>query len=107
VLVGVKLLHTVIWFFFVACIVGIPVAGFLREFGWAWILTGFVVVECVVLAVNRGRCPLTDVAGRYTDERAANFDIYLPEWLARYNKVIFGSVFIAGELYVFWLWLVY
>ncbi len=50
-------------------------------------------IECLVLVFNRGRCPLTDVAGRYTSARSANFDIYLPVWLARYNKEIFGVVF--------------
>ena len=34
------------------------------------------------------RCPLTDVAARYTTDRAENFDIHLPLWLAKYNKII-------------------
>ena len=59
-----------------------------------------------MLALNRGRCPLTDVAGRYTEERADNFDIYLPRWLARYNKLIFGTLFVIGELFLLRQWLV-
>jgi hypothetical protein len=35
----------------------------------------------------------------------ANFDIYLPNWLARYNKAIVGTLFVMNELIVFWLWL--
>ena len=31
------------------------------------------------------------------DDRSANFDIYLPLWLARHNKTIFGSVFAAAS----------
>ncbi len=104
-LVRVKLLHTAIWFFFTACIVAIPFAGILHQFMAAAALSGLVLVECAVLAVNRCRCPLTDVAGRYTKERAPNFDIYLPMWLARWNKAIFGTLFIFGELLVLWLWL--
>jgi hypothetical protein len=61
--------------------------------------------ECAVLALNRGSCPLTDLAARYTDERRDNFDIYLPLWLARYNKTIFGSLFVVGELFVLASWL--
>ena len=34
-----------------------------------------------MLVVNRWRCPLTSAAERYTTDRRANFDIYLPEWL--------------------------
>jgi hypothetical protein len=41
---------------------------------------------------------LADLAARYTMDRAENFDIYLPLWLARHNKTIFGTIFVAGEL---------
>ncbi len=59
----------------------------------------------LVLAVNWGRCPLTDLAGRFTDARAENFDIYLPLWVARHNKLIFGILFVAGEAVVLQQWL--
>jgi hypothetical protein len=48
---------------------------------------------------------LTNWAARFTDDRADNFDIYLPNWLARYNKVIFGTLFAVNELIVLWRWL--
>ncbi len=104
-LIAIKLLHTVIWAILAGSIVVLPVAGVLRRFRWAAILTIAVVLECGVLAVNRGRCPLTDWAARYTADRADNFDIYLPNWLARYNKTIFGTTFVAGELVVLGCWL--
>lgn len=104
-LAAVKLLHTVVWLFFVACIVGIPAAAALGEFRWAAIFAALVGLECVVIALNRGRCPLTDVAGRYTSDRRDNFDIYLPLWLARHNKLIFGSLFLLGALYALAAWL--
>jgi len=43
---------------------------------------------------------LTDLAGRYTDDRHDNFDTYRPLWLARYNKLIFGTFFAASEVLV-------
>lgn len=54
---------------------------------------------------NRGRCPLTDVAARHTADRQDNFDIYLPVWLARYNKLIFGALYLAGVSYTLLKWL--
>ena len=105
ILVGIKLLHTAIWVFFVGCIGAIPVAGAEGHFRVAMVLTGFVVAECLIIAVNHGRCPLTDLAGRYTKQRTDNFDIYLPLWLARHNQAIFGSLFAAGELFVLGRWL--
>jgi hypothetical protein len=50
--------------------------------------------------------PLTDLAGRYTEDRRDNFDIYLPLWLARRNKTIFGTLFAIGELLVLGRWLI-
>jgi ABC-type uncharacterized transport system ATPase subunit len=102
---GIKFLHTAIWLFFAACIVAIPVAGILRQFFCAGVLTALVLVECLILAINRGRCPLTDLAARYTENRAENFDIYLPLWLARHNKALFGTLFVAGEIFVLLRWL--
>ena len=61
-----------------------------------------IVIECGVLAFNGGRCPLTDLAARFSNDRADNSDIYLPVWLARYNKLIFGTLFVVNELFVLW-----
>ena len=105
VLTGVKLLHTAVWLFFAGCIVAIPFAGARGQFRLVAILTGLVLAECAILAMNRGRCPLTDLAGRFTEDRMDNFDIYLPLWLARRNKTIFGVLFAVGELFVFGRWL--
>jgi hypothetical protein len=106
-LIWIKLLHTAVWMFFVACIVALPIAGMVREFRWAGVLAVLVLVECAVLALNRCRCPLTDLAARYTEDRSDNFDIYLPVWLARRNKEIFGTIFAIGGSIAIWQWLVY
>jgi hypothetical protein len=104
-LTAVKALHTAIWGAMVACILGAPVAALAGRLDWAAGLTAPVAVECVVLALNRRRCPLTDVAALYTEDRAANFDIFLPEPVARHNKLIFGVLWLAGEAVVLWRWL--
>ena len=104
-LLAIKLVHTIAWAFFAGCISAIPVAAAKHEFRAAGFLSGAVLVECAILACNRGRCPLTGLARRYTDERADNFDIYLPLWLARHNKAIFGTLFLLFELYVMVLWI--
>ena len=101
---AVKLLHTVVWAFFAGSIVAIPVCAALGRFRAALILIGVVFVECVVLVANGMRCPLTPVAARYTDDRRDNFDIYLPEWLARHNKTVFGWLYAAGIVYAAARW---
>ena len=104
-LAAIKLLHSAVWAVMAGCILALPVAAFTRHFRWALILTALIACECGILAVNRGRCPLTDWAARYTGNRTSNFDIYLPDWLARNNKTIFGALFALNELIVLWRWL--
>ena len=105
-LVAIKLLHTAVWFFFVVCIVAVPVSGSLHNFRLATVFAGLVLIECLVLAFNRCRCPLSDLAARFTPEAAPDFDIYLPTWLARNNKLIFGTLFVAGGLLTLAEWLI-
>lgn len=104
-LIAIKILHTAIWAFFAAGILALPFAAWFRRFDWAILLTVLVLFECGVLAFNRGRCPLTDLAALFTSEQSATFDIYLPTWVARHNKVLFGALFILFELFVLWRWL--
>jgi hypothetical protein len=72
----------VAWAIVAGIIVVLPFTGTLRRFRWAAIMTGLVLLECGVLAVNDGRCPLSDLAQRFTNSHANNFDVYLPNWLA-------------------------
>lgn len=100
----VKIAHTIIWAFFADCILAIPIFTFMRRLDVSATLIAIVSAEVAVLALNRMRCPLTDVASRYTTERAANFDIFLPHWLAEYNKLIFGALYTTGALYTLIVW---
>ena len=101
---AIKVLHTLIWAFFASCIVAIPIVAWARKFDVAIVLIAVVFVEVLVVAFNSFACPLTAVAGRYTEDRRDNFDIYLPEWLARYNKTIFGLLYAGGLIFTAALW---
>jgi hypothetical protein len=103
-LIAIKLAHTIIWAVLAGCILTLPVAALTRRFKLAAVLTLAILVECGILALNQGRCPLTDVASRYTTDRSSNFDIYLPGWLAQHNKPIFGTLFVVSEVIVLWRW---
>jgi polyferredoxin len=97
---AIRLLHTAVWAVFAGCIVAIPVLTWLGRFRAAAVLAAVVLSEVAVLWLNGWNCPLTAVAARYTDDRRANFDICLPEWLARYNKEIFGPLYAIGVAYL-------
>ncbi len=61
---------------------------------------GLIIFETIVLIINKWACPLTGIARKYTSDRNANFDIYLPNWLAKHNKSIFSTLFIIGLILV-------
>jgi len=103
-LVAIKLAHTVVWAFFVGCIVAIPCFTAGAQFVLAALFAAIVAIEVAVLVLNRMRCPMTPVAARYTADRRPNFDIYLPEWLARYNKEIFGTLYAAALVFLVVSW---
>jgi hypothetical protein len=101
----IKAVHTLAWALFAGCILAIPPVswhGHHRAAAW---LGAIVLAEVLVLALNKWRCPLTAVAARYTDDRRPNFDIYLPEWVAKYNKQIFGPLYLAGVVFALANWL--
>jgi len=93
----IKLVHTLIWAFYVLVIGYILYAGIFDDVNLlAWVAIGLVIVEGVILMFNEGRCPLTPIAARYTKKMDDSFDIFLPNWLARNNKIIFGSIASVG-----------
>lgn len=89
----IKLLHTAIWIFFNLVILYMVYAVATRQFdGRLWVCYGLIVLEGLVLLVFRLYCPLTVWARKYSDSGKDNFDIFLPNWLARYNKLIYTSI---------------
>ena len=101
---AVKVIHTLIWAVFAGSIAAIPVMALIGDHRAAFIFIGIVSIEVLVLIVNGMTCPLTAIAARYTDDRSANFDIYLPEWLARHNKEVFGSLYVGGIVITLITW---
>ena len=94
-LFAIKLIHTLIWAFFVAVICYILYTGIANTVNlYTWIGIGLIIGEGLVLLIFKMYCPLTLIARKYSDSQRDNFDIFLPNWLARHNKVIFTSIFL-------------
>jgi hypothetical protein len=104
-LTAIKVLHTLVWALLAGAIVALPFLAWRGDFRWAAILSVVVLVECGVLAANSWRCPLTNWAAKYTADRTPNFDIYMPQWLAKHNKIVFGTLFLVNEAIVLVAWL--
>lgn len=92
-LILVKLLHTAIWLFFNVVIFYLLYAVIANKIDkWVWICIGLIVMEGIVLLVFKTVCPVTLVARKYSNSTKPNFDIYLPNWLAKYNKPIYSTI---------------
>jgi len=90
----IKALHTVVWAFFVAVIGYVLYCGIANRLTrYTWLASGLAVGEGVVLLIFKRHCPLTLLARNYSDSNRDNFDIFLPNWLARYNQLIFTSIY--------------
>jgi len=97
----VKVIHTTIWFLYVIIILYIAFAAITNKFDIVLLISIILVIlECLVLLMNKWICPFTTLAYKYTDEREVGFDIYLPKWLAKHNKTIFGSIFFVGIIII-------
>lgn len=92
-LILIKILHTIIWIFFNVVIFYMLYAVVVGKLDhWLWIGYGLFLLEGLVLYVYNYYCPLTIWARKYSDSSRDNFDIYLPNWLAKYNKLIYTSI---------------
>lgn len=90
----IKLLHTIIWLFFNVVLFYLLYAVIVNKIDyWVWVCVGLVVLEIITLLIFKWFCPLTLWARKYSNSTQSNFDIYLPEWLAKHNKLIYGILF--------------
>lgn len=89
----IKIAHTLIWVFFNFVIFYMLYAVIKNKLAvWLWLGYGVICLEVVVLAIFNKMCPLTIMARKYSSSQKYNFDIYLPEWLAKYNKQIYSII---------------
>lgn len=100
-LFAIKFAHTLIWLFFVVAIFYILYSGISNKITTTtWVAIALIIAEGLVLVIFKMFCPLTLIARKYSDSDKANFDIFLPNWLARYNKIIFTTIYIVGVIIV-------
>jgi hypothetical protein len=90
-----KGIHSMIWIFFnvvIAYLYYAVITGKLDK--WVWIGIGIIMCEAIVLLIFKRSCPVTLIARKYSDSTKDNFDIFLPNWLAKYNKLIYTILFV-------------
>ena len=90
------MIHTLVWSCFNVVIFYMLYAVVINKIGWKlWMGYGIVLIEGLVLFAFNYVCPLTIIAHKYSASTSDNFDIYLPNWVARYNKLIYTAILIV------------
>jgi len=93
---AIKFIHTLIWVFFNFVIFYMLYAAIVNKLDvWLWLGYGLIILEGIILLIFKSFCPVTILARKYSDSTKENFDIYLPEWLAKYNKLIYTLILIV------------
>lgn len=89
----IRIVHTLVWIFFNVVIFYMLYAVIVGKIDiWLWVCYGLILAEGLTLLLFKMYCPLTVWARKYSDSNKENFDIYLPNWLAKYNKLIYTSI---------------
>ena len=89
----IKTIHTIIWVFFNVVIFYLLYAVIINKIDkWVWICLGLILLEGIILIAFKKMCPITLIARKFSNSQQDNFDIYLPNWLAKYNKEIYSII---------------
>lgn len=94
-LILIKTTHTLIWIFFNITLFYMAYEVITNKIDALFYMgIGLIFLEFLVLLYFKMICPLTIMARKYSNSTKENFDIYLPNCLAKYNKQIYTSFFI-------------
>ena len=94
----IKLFHSLVFVFMLACLVYILYSGITKIFNWVLFLAIIaILIEGIALILNKWRCPLTTLAEKYGAEKGTVTDIFLPAIISR-NVFKIAIVLFPAEL---------
>jgi hypothetical protein len=99
----IKLIHSVIFLFMFACLVYIFFCAVVGRYDWTLVFAlAAIIVEGIVLIINRWTCPFTKLAQKYGDENGAVTDLFIPARYARHTFNVFTVIFIIELIWLAW-----
>ena len=97
----IRLFHTFIIVGMTTCILYVFYAGVSGAKGrFLTISIIAVVIEGIILLLNKGQCPLTQLAVKYGDNHQRFFDSFLPKTITPFVVPGLTIIFIAGLVLV-------
>jgi hypothetical protein len=96
-LFAIKTIHTVIYLIMVMGIIYNLYAGITKTYNTLlYISFGLLILESIVFFAFGMKCPLTDLAKKYGDQKGYVGDIFLPKKIADNTFYTFGGLFVLG-----------
>jgi len=94
-LLALKIVHTIIWGFYASILVFMYylVLFYIINFTF-WIAVFLVLLEAMIVLISGWKCPLTVYMERYVEKSEVGFDMFLPKWVAKYNKIGYSILFV-------------
>jgi hypothetical protein len=99
----IKLVHSAIFIFMVACLVYMLYCAIARRYDWTLLIAmAAIFFEGLALLLNHWRCPLTTFAEKCGAASGAVTDIFLPEWLTRHTFKVSTAIVIVELIWLAW-----
>jgi hypothetical protein len=97
----IRLVHSIIYFFMIACLGYILYCAIVGRYDWTLLIAvAAIVIEGLILILNRGRCPLTNLAEKHGAASGSVTDLFLPMWFARNTFRIATIIFIIELIWL-------
>jgi hypothetical protein len=95
---AIKFIHSIIFFFMVACLVYILYCAITQRYDWTLLVALIaIVIEGLALLLNHWHCPFTTLAEKYGAANGAVTDLFMPDWMTRHTFKI-GTILVIIEL---------
>ncbi len=100
-LILIKLIHTLIFAFMAACALFILYCGIVGiRNQLLFISIAIIIIEGIILFLNKFKCPLTTLAMKYGDPHDRFSDLFLPRQFAALIMPIFTTLFTIGLILI-------
>lgn len=96
-----RIVHVLIGTFFISCLIYLYVSVFSSELTfWTYFSLAAIVLEGLVLLINKGECPLTLYQNKIGDSKGF-FDLFLPNKALPYVIPLFSVLTTLGTILIY------
>lgn len=97
---SLRVIHGFIALIMIASIAAIYYGAATQTYGiWLWLAAGALLTEGIVITLNKGDCPFTQLSRRYGDGKAF-FELFLPKRIAKQMFKVNAAVIAVGCVFL-------